>query len=87
MLRFWCRFRVGVPGLPPHFLTFSFLSKLALKAFLFSRLHVEGVFLHILNNAFLLNLSLEAPKGAFNGLTFVHPNFGQVIPPRYVIAL
>src|SRR5437899_77729 len=76
--------RVAFPGLSSHLLAFELLSQLTFEASLFSWLHVEGVFLDFLDNAFLLNLSLEAPKGALNGLTFEHPNFGQSMPPQYV---
>ena len=84
MLISWRRLRVAIPGLSSHLLAFELLSQLTFEAFLFPRLHVEGVFLNILDNAFLLNLTLEAPKGALNGLTFEHPNFGQSMPPQYV---
>src|SRR5690242_16807522 len=86
ILRSWRRLCVGVPGLPPHLLAFGLLSQLALKAFFFSGFHVEGVFLDLLDDTFLLNLSLEAPKGALNGLTFVHPNFRQSMPPQYLLS-
>src|SRR3989442_3502411 len=84
ILSSWRRLRVAVPGLSSHLLAFELLSQLTFDAFLFSGLHVEGVFLDFLDDAFLLNLSLEAPKGALNGLTFEHPNFGQSMPPQYV---
>ena len=84
MLSSWRRLRVAVPGLSSHLLAFELLSQLTFQAFLFSGLHVVGVFLDFLDNAFLLNLSFEAPKGALNGLTFEHPNFGQSIPPQYL---
>src|SRR5437870_10683297 len=84
MLSSWRRLRVAVTGLSPHLLAFELLSQLTLETSLFSRLHVERVFLDFLDNAFLLNLSLEAPKGALNGLTFEHLNFGQSMPPQYV---
>ena len=84
MLSSWRRLRVAVTGLSSHLLAFELLSQLTFDAFLFSGLHVVGVFLDFLDNAFLLNLSLEAPKGALNGLTFEHPNFGQSMPPQYV---
>src|SRR5947207_1043167 len=78
MLRSWRHLRVAVAGLSSHLLAFELLRQLTFEAFLFSRLHVEGVFLDFLNNAFLLNLTLEAPKGALHGLTFEHPNLGQI---------
>ena len=78
------RLRVSFPRLSSHLLAFELLSQLTFEAFLLSRLDVEGVFLGFLDNAFLLNLTLEAPKGALNGLTFEHPNLGQSMPPQYV---
>jgi hypothetical protein len=85
MLSSWRRFRVVFRGLSSHFLAFELLSQLTFEAFILYGLHVEGVFLDFLDNAFLLNLSLEAPKGALNGLTFEHPNLGQNMPPQYAI--
>src|SRR2546427_12116190 len=79
MLSSWRRLRVAVTGLSSHLLAFELLSQLTLETSLFSRLHVEVVFLDFLDNAFLLNLTLEAPKGALHGLTFEHSNFGQII--------
>src|SRR5689334_11593176 len=84
MLSSWRRLCVAFPGLSSHLLAFELLSQLTFEAFLFPRLHVEGVFLDFLDNAFLLNLTLEAPKGALHGLTFEYPNFGQSMPPQYV---
>jgi uncharacterized protein YjbI with pentapeptide repeats len=77
MLSSWRHLRVAVPWLSSHFLALELLSQLTFEASLFSRLHVGGVFLKIFDNAFLLNLSLEAPKSALNGLTFEHPDFRQ----------
>src|SRR6266849_1128030 len=84
MLSSWRRLRVAITGLSSHLLAFELLSQLTFEAFLFSRLHVEGVFLDFLDNAFSLNLTLEAPKGALHGLTFEHPNFSQSMPPQCV---
>src|SRR5439155_2744314 len=84
ILSSWRRLRVAFPGLSSHLLTFELLSQLTFEAFLFSGLHVEGMFLDFLDNAFLLNLAFRAPKGALNGLTFEHPNFGQSMPPQYL---
>src|SRR3989442_14557192 len=84
ILSSWRRLRVAFPGLSSLLLAFELLRQLTFEASLFSGLHVEGVFLDFLDNAFLLNLSLEAPKGALDGLTFKHPNFSQSMPPQYV---
>src|SRR5204863_9901398 len=85
VLASWRGFGVRFPGLAPYLLPFKLLSQLTLKTSLFPGLHVEGVFLDFLDNAFLLNLSLESPKGALNGLSFEHPNFRQCMPPQVVI--
>ena len=78
------RFRVAVTRLSSYLLAFELLSQLTFETSLFSRLHVEGVFLDFFDNAFLLNLTLEAPKCTLHGLTFEHPNFSQSMPPQYV---
>jgi hypothetical protein len=39
------------------------------------------MFLYILDNTFLLYLTLESPKGAFNRFTIENPNFCQCLPP------
>jgi hypothetical protein len=36
------------------------------------------VSLHLLDNAFLLDLSFEAAKGALNGFSLEHPDFRQI---------
>lgn len=52
-----------------------------LRALLLTRLQVIGVLLDILDDVLLLDLSLEASKRAFNGLAFLHPDFGQSLTP------
>jgi hypothetical protein len=37
------------------------------------------MFLHFLNNVFLLNLPFETPERILNGFTVLNPNFGQSI--------
>src|SRR5579884_4269663 len=78
----WRRLRIAVRRLAAHFLAFELLREFAFKTFLFSRFHIEGVFLDFLDDAFLLNLSLKAPKRALNGLTFKHSNLGQKLPQK-----
>jgi hypothetical protein len=56
--------------LPPNLLAFEFLRQFTLEAPLFSGLEKKGVLLHVLNNAFLLDLTLETTKGALNGFAF-----------------
>ena len=40
--------------------------------------------LYFLDNALLLHLTLEAPKGAFNRFTVEYPNFCQCLLPPYL---
>src|SRR5207249_4299987 len=68
-------FSVSFRGLSPYLFALELLSQCTLDAFLFSGLQIIGVFLKILDNAFLLNLSFEAPKGALNRFTFENPHF------------
>lgn len=44
---------------------------------LFARLKIERVFLCILDDVFLLNLALEAPESALEGLSFIQNDFRQ----------
>ena len=37
--------------------------------------------LDLFENALLLHLSLETPKGALNGFAVENPNFCQTVPP------
>jgi hypothetical protein len=67
--------------LSSHLLAFEFLRQFTLKALLFSRFQKKGVFLHFLDNALLLNLSLEPPKGALNGFAVENPDLCQNMPP------
>ena|ERR1700728_1711771 len=46
-----------------------------------SRLQIEGVTLHFLNDVFRLNLALEATEGVVYGFAFLQPNFCQFHPP------
>ena len=77
----WRRLSVGFGGLPPTLLAFEFLGQLTLEAFPFSRFQKIGVFLHLFDNALLLNLPLETAQGALNGFTFENSDFGQSMPP------
>jgi hypothetical protein len=42
-----------------------------------SGFHVEAVFLDVLDDIFLLHLTLEAPQGVLDRLAILHPDFGQ----------
>jgi hypothetical protein len=42
------------------------------------------MFLDLFNNALLLYLTLESPKGAFNRFTIENPNFCQCLPPLHL---
>ena len=74
-------FGIGVGGFSLHLLPFCFLGQLAFEAFPFPGLQKEGVFLDILDDALLLNLSLEAPQGAFYGFAIEDPDLSQSVPP------
>jgi hypothetical protein len=63
--------------LPSNFLPLEFLRQLALKAFLFTRFQEKGVLLNLFDDAFLLDLPLETPKGAFYRFTVKNPDFCQ----------
>jgi hypothetical protein len=67
--------------LASHLLTFKFLRQFTFKPFLFSGFQKKGVPLHLLNNAFLLDLSLETAKRALNGFSVENPDFCQNVPP------
>jgi len=41
----------------------------------------KGMSLDLLNNAFLLDLSLETAKRALNGFSCENPDFCQNVPP------
>ena len=40
------------------------------------------MFFHFLDNVFLLDLSLEAPKCIFDGFTILNPNLSQSTHPH-----
>jgi len=61
--------------------TFEFLRQFTLEPLLFSGFQKKGVPLHFLNNAFLLDLSLETAKCALNGFSVENPDFCQNVPP------
>ena len=54
-----------------HLFPQSFASQGLFNALLFARLQVERVLLYVLDDIFLLNLTLEAPQSALEGFTFV----------------
>jgi hypothetical protein len=74
-------FGVGVGGFTLHLLPFCFLGQLAFEAFPLSGLQKKGVFLDLLDDALLLNLSFKAPKGAFDGFTIEDSDLCQSVPP------
>jgi len=75
------RFGISISGLSSHLLAFEFLRQLALEPLLFSGFQKKGVLLHGPDNAFLLDLPLETPKGALNGFTVENADFCQNVPP------
>jgi len=82
VLRSWWSFGIGVDGFSLHLFPFCFLSQLAFEAFPLSGLQEKGVFLDLLDDALLLNLSFEAPKGTFDGFTIEDPDLCQSVPPE-----
>ena len=74
-------FGVSISGLSSYLLAFEFLRQFTLEALLFAGFQKKGVLLHVLDNAFLLNLSLEAPKGALDGFAVVNSYLCQNKPP------
>jgi hypothetical protein len=67
--------------LSSHLLPFEFLRQFTFEPLSFSRFQKKGVALHLFNNAFLLDLSLETAKGALNRLSVENPDFCQNVPP------
>jgi len=63
--------------LPSYLLALEFLGQFTLEAFLLSRFQEKGVLLDLLDNAFLLDLSLETTQGALNRFTVKYPDFCQ----------
>ncbi len=59
----------------------AFASQRGLHALLLARLQVKGVALDLLDNVFLLYLSLEATQGVLEGFTLLKPNFCQTKTP------
>jgi hypothetical protein len=72
---------VAIRGLPSDFFPFEFLGQFTLQALLFSGLEKKGVSLDLLDDAFLLDLPLEAAKSAFDGFAIENPDFCQNVPP------
>jgi hypothetical protein len=72
---------VYVGRLTLYFLTLGFLGQFTFETFPLSGLQKKGVLLHILDDAFLLNLPLESPKSALDGFAIEHPNCCQIMPP------
>ena len=61
----------------PYLLAFELLRQLTLEALPFSGFQEKGVLLHILNDAFLLDLPLETAKGALHGFALEQSDFCQ----------
>jgi hypothetical protein len=67
--------------LASHFPAFEFLRQFTLEAPLLAGFQKKRVLLDLLENAFLLNLSLETPKGAVHGFAVVNSHLCQNMPP------
>jgi hypothetical protein len=74
-------FGIAFQRISSHLLSSEFLRQLTLQAPPLSRLQKKRVFLDFLDNALLLNLELETPKGAFKGFTIENPDLGQSVHP------
>lgn len=65
-----------------NFLAAALAGKCLFDALLFTRLQVEGMLLHFLDDVFLLNFPLETPQGILDGLTVLNANFGHSKHPQ-----
>jgi hypothetical protein len=72
----WRCLGVRFSRLSSHLLAFEFLRQFTLEALLFAGLQ-KRVPLHLLDNALLLNLSLETPKGALERFAVVNSHLCQ----------
>src|SRR5262249_21170930 len=62
-------------------LSYGRVSEPMLDAFLFSRLHIERVFLTSLVMSSGITMRFKATQCIFNGLTFMNPNLRHSNPP------
>jgi len=62
-------------------LAFEFLCQFTLEALLFAGFEKKRVLLDVLENALLLNPSLETPQGAIHGFAVVNLHLCQNMPP------
>jgi hypothetical protein len=60
------RLGIGIGGFAPRVFPFELLRQFALQPASFPGLQKEGMLLHIFEDAFLLNLPLEAAQSAIN---------------------
>jgi len=70
-------FGIRIRWLSSRFLSSEFLRQFTFEPLLFSGLQKKRMLLQVLDNAFLLDLSLETPKGALNRFAIENPNFRQ----------
>jgi hypothetical protein len=61
----------GLSAYAAHFFAQPFASQSLFDSLFFARLQIEGMLFDVLNDVFLLNFALEAPKRAFEGFTFI----------------
>ncbi len=64
-------FNPGLGAHAAHFFSQPLARQSLFNSPLFARLKVKGVFLYILYDVFLLNLTLEAPESTLEGLSFI----------------
>ena len=74
-------FGVSISGLSSRPLAFELLRQFTFEPPLFSGFQKKRVLLHVPDNAFLLDLSLETAKGALNGFAVENSDFCQNVPP------
>src|SRR5688572_8014717 len=64
-----------------NFLAASFAGQRLLNTLLLARLLIEGVFLHFLDDVFLLDLALKPTQSIFDGFTILNANLGHSDTP------
>ncbi len=63
---------------PAAFLPVSFTSQSLLDPQFLARLQIERMALDLFDDVFLLHFPFEAPKGVFQGFTFLESDFCQI---------
>src|SRR6516225_2307745 len=66
------------------FLAVALARQRGFDALLLTRLQIESMSLHFLNNVLLQNFALEAPERVLKGFTILNVDFGQLSPPFFM---